>query len=193
MNTNNTNNNTEVLNLLSIVLGICALCLLVLSTLFNVYSFRISDEEELIITNKNILVDYKDGKDIVLKNVAPGSTLTYNFDLYSKDTATGISDYELYFDVTDSSFNGSMLYHKFECSSSLNYESGELVNMEDWDETNMGSIPTHTGTIKPGEIQTCKLTIYYSHQTTTKKNNLTGQIILKGKTEKNDSVNGDAN
>ena len=182
MNTNNTNNNTEVLNLLSIVLGICALCLLVLSTLFNVYSFRISDEEELIITNKNILVDYKDGKDIVLKNVAP-----------SKETATGISDYELYFDVTDSSFNGSMLYHKFECSSSLNYESGELVNMEEWDETNMGSIPTHTGTIKPGEIQTCKLTIYYSHQTATKKNNLTGQIILKGKSENNNSVNNSAN
>lgn len=172
-------NNTEILNLLSIVLGICALFLLVLSTLFNIYSYNISSDEELIITNRNLLVNYKSGKTVTLKNIEPGISLAYEFELSSKEDATGIFDYELYFDVIENTFNGSMLFYKYECSSSLNYDSGKLVNNSDWISFSEGQMASYSGTIKPGEVQSCSFKIFYSHLTSTKKNSLTGEILIK--------------
>lgn len=168
-------NNSDILNLLSVTISVSALLLIILSTVFNIYSYNVSKEERSILTDKNIIIDYESSNKVELSNITPGTSLEYVFTISSKESATSISNYEIYFDVEKNNLPSESFYYKIAGESDRGSESGTLIK-EEFKNFVDYSTPHFSGSIKPGETQKYKLSLSYTTNASNKKNNLIGTI-----------------
>lgn len=168
-------NNRDIASLISVSITFVSLILVFLATLFSRYSAHVSEREKEIVTSNNIIINYIDGNEVKIKNIEPGSTVTYNFEISSKEDATGLVDYRIYFVRDETNFNDQYIFYRISGSSSMKNDPGSVIGFELRSFENYNN-ERYRGSVKPGETQKYILQFYYSSNVAGSKNYLNGTL-----------------
>jgi hypothetical protein len=171
----------RISNLFIVLISIITLLLVIGSTIFAWYSNSISTNERVLTTSRNLTVDYVSGNKVTLKNILPGSSTSYIFNVSSASTATGISNYEITFNITSNNFKTGDIVYKVTEESNIAVTEGSQSNGLD---TNYKNFTTETATtitssVKPNETKMYTLIIYYTSSATSNKNLLQADFAVK--------------
>ena len=165
----------DIASVISVIFSLFTLVIVIISTMLAKYSNDISNNEREIISNKNMMVNFDEGNELNLKNVEPGEVKTVTFEISSREDATTLTEYEIYYDVLTNDFNSDYLYYSLEGETTLKTDSGIVKNIENTSFMDYDT-PHFKGSIKPGEVQTYTFKVTYEVGTDVKKNELKGNL-----------------
>ena len=171
----------DIAGLISMVLSMFAFILLIVASMFSSYSANISENEKIIIDDKNIVISYSEGNEVYLKNITPGTTKHILFEISSKEDATSIMEYDIVFFINDNTFNPEYIMYKLDGTSSLKSDSGNMASVSELTNFVNYDTPHFKGSIKPGEVQKYDLYLYYSTLSRVNKNLLKGYVNVEVK------------
>ena len=176
---NKTKERKDIASLISVILSAFSFVLLIIACMFSSYSADISYNEKEIVEEKNIVISFNGSNEVYLKNVNPGTYKNVSFEISSKEDATSIMEYDIYFELENNTFNSENIMYRLEGSSSLKSSSGNIVSVNDYVNFVDYDTPHYHGSVKPGEIQEYNFTIFYSHLSRVSKNLLKGYIRVE--------------